>query len=94
MHALTHSVPAAQLIATDKNMTNPELQLVWDSDPLCNHGYTRIRSGMVRVTCDVRDALKLTACHQARVAARVLSLSRALQPAKHACARAHRSTCA
>jgi acylglycerol lipase len=51
-------VPTAAILATDKNTVYPEIQKLWDGDPLVSHIKTRIRNGheYMRVTS---SALKL-----------------------------------
>ena len=50
--AISVLAPKAKVARMPKNMLHPELQALWDSDPLCWHHPTRARNGMeyLRVT--------------------------------------------
>jgi acylglycerol lipase len=37
-------LPSAAVVATDKNTRYPEIQALWDADPLCMHVKTRVRN--------------------------------------------------
>ena len=38
--------PTLEIISTDKNTIHPEIQEIWDADPLVAHGNTRVRNAM------------------------------------------------
>jgi acylglycerol lipase len=41
---LSRLVPTAAVVATDRNVLYPEIQALWDADPLAAHGKTRVRN--------------------------------------------------
>lgn len=49
---LSRLVPTAAIVATDRNTLYPDIQALWDADPLVIHGNTRVRNAneYLRVT--------------------------------------------
>jgi acylglycerol lipase len=56
---LSRLFPTAAIVATDRNVLNPDIQTLWDADPLCSHGKTRVRnaSEYLRITETVMASL-------------------------------------
>lgn len=56
---LSWCTPTLALLATDKNTVHPEIQTLWDADPLVSHMNTRVRNAdeYLRVTAQVMTQL-------------------------------------